>query len=199
MICEGRNLEKKYDLILQKAYESIAINGYDGTSLNDIAESIGITKPAIYYHFKSKENLFLVLLDYIIEEFEKDFKKVMIDLNKIKVKDEYILFLRGLINEDLYKLKKDDKVLIVLKQYYLLSFRIKSVKDRLDSLSLMNESKYFKILEKAYDLNLIEKKDIKETSIIFSMIDSSILDNYIENSNFDYNKIWNNLINKYFD
>ncbi|WP_318842096.1 TetR/AcrR family transcriptional regulator [Oceanotoga sp. DSM 15011] len=192
-------MEKKYDLILQKAYESIAINGYDGTSLNDIAESIGITKPAIYYHFKSKENLFLVLLDYIIEEFEKDFKKVMIDLNKIKVKDEYILFLRGLINEDLYKLKKDDKVLIVLKQYYLLSFRIKSVKDRLDSLSLMNESKYFKILEKAYDLNLIEKKDIKETSIIFSMIDSSILDNYIENSNFDYNKIWNNLINKYFD
>ena len=199
MICEGRNLEKKYDLILQKAYESIAINGYDGTSLNDIAESIGITKPAIYYHFKSKENLFLVLLDYIIEEFEKDFKKVMIDLNKIKVKDEYILFLRELINEDLYKLKKDDKVLIVLKQYYLLSFRIKSVKDRLDSLSLMNESKYFKILEKAYDLSLIEKKDIKETSIIFSMIDSSILDNYIENSNFDYNKIWNNLINKYFD
>jgi AcrR family transcriptional regulator len=199
MICEGRNLEKKYDLILQKAYESIAINGYDGTSLNDIAESIGITKPAIYYHFKSKENLFLVLLDYIIEEFEKDFKKVMIDLNKIKIKDEYILFLRELINEDLYKLKKDDKVLIVLKQYYSLSFRIKSVKDRLDSLSLMNESKYFKILEKAYDLNLIEKKDIKETSIIFSMIDSSILDNYIENSNFDYNKIWNNLINKYFD
>ncbi|PWJ92036.1 TetR family transcriptional regulator [Oceanotoga teriensis] len=192
-------MEKKYDLILQKAYESIAINGYDGTSLNDIAESIGITKPAIYYHFKSKENLFLVLLDYIIEEFEKDFKKVMIDLNKIKVKDEYILFLRELINEDLYKLKKDDKVLIVLKQYYLLSFRIKSVKDRLDSLSLMNESKYFKILEKAYDLSLIEKKDIKETSIIFSMIDSSILDNYIENSNFDYNKIWNNLINKYFD
>ncbi|WP_305081356.1 TetR/AcrR family transcriptional regulator [Oceanotoga teriensis] len=192
-------MEKKYDLILQKAYESIAINGYDGTSLNDIAESIGITKPAIYYHFKSKENLFLVLLDYIIEEFEKDFKKVMIDLNKIKVKDEYILFLRELINEDLYKLKKDDKVLIVLKQYYLLSFRIKSVKDRLDSLSFMNESKYFKILEKAYDLNLIEKKDIKETSIIFSMIDSSILDNYIENSNFDYNKIWNNLINKYFD
>ena len=31
--------------------------GYDGTALREIAEELGVTKAALYYHFKSKEEI----------------------------------------------------------------------------------------------------------------------------------------------
>lgn len=192
-------MKPKYELILEKAYQHLAKNGYDNTSLKNIAKSIGITKPAIYYYFNSKEELFVTLLNYIIEEFENDFKNILNNLKKIKTKEEFIIFLKNIVINDMEKLEKDKNISIVLKQYYLLGYRISEIKENLDNLSLINESKYYKIFEKAHDLDILKKEEIKETSIIFNMIDSSIIENYTENPNYDYKKIWNNLIEKYFE
>jgi AcrR family transcriptional regulator len=49
--------------ILQTAAELFATNGYRGTSLASIAERVGITAAAIYYHFRSKEDLLFSYLD----------------------------------------------------------------------------------------------------------------------------------------
>ena len=51
--------------ILDSAYELISLNGYNRTSIAMISDHIGIKKSLIYYYFKSKEDLFLRL----IEEF----------------------------------------------------------------------------------------------------------------------------------
>lgn len=41
-------------------------NGYDATSLREIAEQLGVTKAALYYHFASKEDIIRSLLaDYV--------------------------------------------------------------------------------------------------------------------------------------
>lgn len=42
--------------------------GYHATSLDDIAERIGFTKPAIYYYFRSKDDLLFTIVDDIVEE-----------------------------------------------------------------------------------------------------------------------------------
>ena len=39
------------------ALELFAEQGYDKTSLREIAERLGVTKAALYYHFKSKEDI----------------------------------------------------------------------------------------------------------------------------------------------
>lgn len=40
-----------------------AEKGYAGTSVREIVEQAGVSKPVLYYYFKSKEGLFLAILD----------------------------------------------------------------------------------------------------------------------------------------
>ena len=47
--------------ILDLALELFTEQGYDGTSLRDIAERLGTTKAALYYHFARKEDILLEL------------------------------------------------------------------------------------------------------------------------------------------
>lgn len=49
--------------ILHVALHEFASHGYHGTSMNDVADSAGVTKPVLYQHFASKRALYLALID----------------------------------------------------------------------------------------------------------------------------------------
>src|SRR5215469_2770535 len=49
--------------IQQVAVELFAEHGYEGTSLREIAERLNVTKAALYYHFKSKEDIVASLVE----------------------------------------------------------------------------------------------------------------------------------------
>jgi len=51
------------DQILDVAVQVFAHRGYHGTSMNDVADAAGVTKPVLYQHFDSKQDLYLALLD----------------------------------------------------------------------------------------------------------------------------------------
>ena len=53
--------------ILETALELFAQNGYLGTSMNDIAARLGITKAALYKHYASKQDI----LDRIVERMNE--------------------------------------------------------------------------------------------------------------------------------
>ena len=50
------------------ALERFTTHGYDQTSLREIAEDLGVTKAALYYHFKSKEEI----LDSMLANVSRD-------------------------------------------------------------------------------------------------------------------------------
>lgn len=55
--------------ILKIAGELLAKRGYWGVSMQDIADVLGITKAALYYHFPSKQALTRALLEQTYKEF----------------------------------------------------------------------------------------------------------------------------------
>ena len=54
--------------VLDVALELFSEHGFAGTSLQDIADRLGVTKAAVYYHFRSKDDLLLALVGPAIDE-----------------------------------------------------------------------------------------------------------------------------------
>jgi AcrR family transcriptional regulator len=54
--------------LLEVALERFAASGFHGTSMEEIADAAGVTKPVLYQHFGSKRTLYLELLETVGEE-----------------------------------------------------------------------------------------------------------------------------------
>lgn len=54
--------------IRETAAELFAAHGYEGTSLREIAERVGITKAALYYHYPSKEALLHAIVQPLLDD-----------------------------------------------------------------------------------------------------------------------------------
>jgi len=50
--------------LLETATELFAEKGYAGTSVREIVDRAGVSKPVLYYYFKSKEGLFYAILEW---------------------------------------------------------------------------------------------------------------------------------------
>ncbi len=53
---------RRREQLLEVALEVFARQGYHQASMNDIAVAAGVTKPVLYQHFESKQDLYLELL-----------------------------------------------------------------------------------------------------------------------------------------
>lgn len=54
------------DRILKVALDLFSAQGYEGTSIRDIAEHMEMTKAAVFYHFPAKEDLLAALLSPVM-------------------------------------------------------------------------------------------------------------------------------------
>ncbi len=57
--------------IQQVAVELFTEHGYEGTSLREIAERLGVTKAALYYHFRSKEDIIESLVEDLHQQMDE--------------------------------------------------------------------------------------------------------------------------------
>ena len=76
--------------ILEAATHLFALKGYDATGVDEIAKRANVSKPLIYYYFKSKKNI----LEELIKRYVKSY---------FPEKEEYIQNITSINKEELYQ------------------------------------------------------------------------------------------------
>ena len=61
--------------LLDVALDVFADRGFHATSMNDVAEAAGVTKPVLYQHFRSKRELYLELLSEVGARLQDEIMK----------------------------------------------------------------------------------------------------------------------------
>jgi TetR/AcrR family transcriptional regulator len=75
---------KTQEKILNAAFEAFTENGYEGASINNIAERAGVAQPLVVYHFPSKDALWVASVEGALDQF---MKRLLPDLEALKELD----------------------------------------------------------------------------------------------------------------
>ena len=90
------------DKIIESAFSLFSSKGYDATSTQDIIDLSGLSRGAMYHHFKSKEDI----LRCITEEFTSHLKDSLEELTAdttLTAKEKMTLFMTHSINDNTHK------------------------------------------------------------------------------------------------
>lgn len=72
----GQGADTK-ERILNAALETFASLGFEGARMEKIASEVGINKASLYFHFKSKEEIFRELFKRIVEKYQIDLNRML--------------------------------------------------------------------------------------------------------------------------
>jgi AcrR family transcriptional regulator len=86
------------DVILKNATRLFANRGFHETSMSEVARAARVSKALIFWHFKTKEELFLAVLGRLLEPYVIDFAEEAGALDEktqiLKLLEFYLLFVR---------------------------------------------------------------------------------------------------------
>lgn len=105
---------KKKDLILQAATYLFARKGYSDTAMHELSKMTGAAEGTIFYHFKSKQGIFLAILEglkeAILPEFER-YRRAESEKTGLDMVEESISFY-------LYMAQSREDLFAILHQRY---------------------------------------------------------------------------------
>ena len=142
--------------ILDAALTLFAENGYDGTSVEQIANKVGIKAPSLYKHYKGKEDILNALIDSAEVRYEEMFGS---ETNIGKVPQSQEEFIQVTMGRIAFTLKDPiiRKTRMFLVQEQFRNERISEVTSRhqLDGIQRM----FAKIIEGMMDAGMVKKDD----------------------------------------
>lgn len=74
----GKQISKQQ--LLDRATEFFRAKGYSATSIDEIVKACGVTKGSLYYHFSSKEELALAVMDQVHRYFTEHIFRLIVDV-----------------------------------------------------------------------------------------------------------------------
>ena len=77
--------------ILQKSFELIYTKGYQTTSIDDIIATTNLTKGAFYYHFKTKDEMGLAIINEILVPTMKEGLIAKMENSQNPIEDIYLM------------------------------------------------------------------------------------------------------------
>jgi len=151
--------------ILDAALEIFARDGYAGTNIKDIADSVGIVKSALYKHFESKEAIWDAVMDRIAAYYETQVTLLDKRSDIPKTADELIEFTRGMLNFTLH----DNRVVCARKVITTEQFRDIKTRDYANKYFLYrNEEMFTSIFKEMMERGVIKKCDPKILALAYT-------------------------------
>ena len=119
---------KPSEKILTSAYDCLSKNGYANVSMRDIAKHSGTALSQLTYYYKTKENLFLEVIDMMMERYLREAKANMRKENGAKRK------LAGLAGYFGQLIKKEPKFMRLLVDFTAQAMWVDSFKQKIESM-----------------------------------------------------------------
>lgn len=109
------------DKILLSALDVLYERGYSNTKLVDVAERLGLTKGAVYWHFESKLDLFLTLIRVMYERIEQPLMGRAMKVSSLEDLQKFFYSYAELYEED--EMLKKFMVVLVLRIEWTAEFK----------------------------------------------------------------------------
>jgi len=178
--------------ILEAALSLFKNFGIEKTSLAMIAKEVGITKPSIYYHFSSKEELVEHSFNHTLRNYKFNAFFHINELNKDNYGEKLYQFGLDLLPttvDDNYELVK------VLNEFALLSNRNSNFKQRLISVQFEFINGFRNILLKGIDEGVIKVSNVDNYAQILALVIDNIARSIMMGFDIDYKEVWKETVN----
>lgn len=156
--------------IIRSFYETILEEGFEGASIAKVAKRLGINATLIIHYFGNKENMTLEMVDFVVEEYSKLFKKLKSQYKDQDPEERMTAFFKTIWSKPYHEKIDIAASLSVIS----VSFRNSRVQKKIQWLYQQFKLLLVQELEELYDLKGMEGQDPERTAtVLLSMIEGS--------------------------
>lgn len=118
--------QKTQDKILQMAIKTFCEKGYNGTSTKEISEDSGVSEATLFKYFKSKENLFHIIMNDLVDYYKDKSRQEVERIISQADQDTYNT-LKSIADNRIRFLEKHDMAIKVLHQEAMINPKLKKM------------------------------------------------------------------------
>ncbi|MGE6365711.1 TetR/AcrR family transcriptional regulator [Bacillus paramycoides] len=168
--------------IVDASFKLMAEHGIEKMSLSMIAKEVGISKPAIYYHFPSKE----ALVDFLFEEIFSGYH-----FANYFDKEQYTK--EKLIADGLHMLSEyegEQEILRVINEFIVTATRNEKYQKRLFEIQEEFLNGFHDLLKKGVELGVVSQHATEENAHTLALVIDNMSNYVLMGFQLKYKKIW---------
>ncbi|MHA7967571.1 TetR/AcrR family transcriptional regulator [Paenibacillus sp. CAU 1782] len=178
--------------LIEAAFELFVEFGLEKTSLGMIAQKVGITKPSIYYHFSTKEELIRQAFDYI---FKDHYFKSYFQSEEIYRDNFTECLYQGGLNMLPDADKSHNAVLRVLNEFATLAERDEMYRTRLSAIQQDFLTGFQQLLEIGAELGAVTSGNLAYKAHLLALSIDGISRCKLMGIDMDYEGVWKEAVN----
>ncbi|MBX0355197.1 TetR/AcrR family transcriptional regulator [Bacillus toyonensis] len=180
-----KNLQTSQNIV-EASFKLMAEHGIEKMSLSMIAKEVGISKPAIYYHFSSKE----ALVDFLFEEIFSGYH-----FSSYFDKDQYTKenFAEKLIADGLHMLSEyegQEGILRVINEFIVTAARNEKYQKRLFEIQEEFLNGFHDLLKKGVELEVVSQYATEENAHTLALVIDNMSNYMLMGFQLKYKEIW---------
>ncbi|MGF9766554.1 TetR/AcrR family transcriptional regulator [Bacillus albus] len=180
-----KNLQTSQNIV-EASFKLMAEHGIEKMSLSMIAKEVGISKPAIYYHFSSKE----ALVDFLFEEIFSGYHFVSYFDKEQYTKEN---FAEKLISDGLHMLSEyegQEGILRVINEFIVTASRNEKYQKRLFEIQEDFLNGFHDLLKKGVELDVVSQQATEENANTLALVIDNMSNYMLMGFELKYKEIW---------